>query len=115
MRRRALSRRLALPWALACGASLAFACDEKGITSICPPLPLYQTYPLGDASPPDAASPDSKATRAALAAAVDAGCATALTDFPYDASAGAAGEAGAFSDAGSAGSAVSRAGAAAGH
>ena len=86
-------------WALAIGGCLAASCDERGVTSVCPPLPLYQTYPLGDASPADAASADSAEVQLALEAAYDAGCATRPTEFPYDASAGASGEGG--DDAGS--------------
>src|SRR6187551_2293078 len=80
-------------WALACGGCLAASCDEQGVTSTCPPLPSYQTYPLGDASPADAASADAAEVQLALEAAYDAGCATRPTDFSYDASAGAGGEA----------------------
>ncbi|HYP99766.1 MAG TPA: hypothetical protein VER96_13920 [Polyangiaceae bacterium] len=93
-------------WALACGGCLAVSCDGGGVTSTCPPLPLYQTYPLGDSSPPDAASPDSADVQLALEAAYDAGCATRPTDFAYDASAGSAG---------ASGSANAHAGAAGGH
>src|SRR6187551_1607697 len=93
-------------WALACGGCLAASCDEQGVTSTCPPLPLYQTYPLGDASPADAASADSAEVQLALEAAYDAGCATRPTEFPYDASAGASGDdAGSSSRAGAGGSA----------
>jgi len=88
----AFSLRSRLHWAIVLGACVAASCSEKGVTSSCPPLPFYQTYPLGDASPPDAASADSPATIAALARAVDAGCSTERTLFPYDASAGAAGD-----------------------
>ena len=91
---RALSLRSKMPWALALGGCLAASCDERGVTSTCPPLPLYQTFPLGDASSPDAASPDSPEVQAALEAAYDAGCATRPTQFPYDESAGAGGEGG---------------------
>lgn len=108
---RALSLKSKMLWALACGGCLAAACDEQGVTSNCPPLPLYQTYPLGDASPADAASADSAEVQLALEAAYDAGCATRPTHFAYDASAGASGEAGASAVAGSGG----HAGAAGGH
>ena len=90
----AVSPRSPWPWALALSACVAVSCSEAGVTSSCPPLPLYETYPLGDASPPDAGSLDSPATKRALAAAVDAGCITERTSFPYDASAGADGDAG---------------------
>ena len=89
---RVLSLNSPVPWAFVLGACLAASCDQKGITSTCPPLPLYRSYPLGDASPPDASSADAGETSAAYAAAVDAGCATAKTEFPFDAAAGAAGE-----------------------
>jgi len=89
---RAFSLKSPLPWALLLGACLAASCDDRGATSVCPPLPHYQTYPLGDASPADASSADGGESQAALAAAVDAGCATAPTQFPYDG--GAAGESG---------------------
>jgi len=79
-------------WAFACGGCLAASCDQRGVTSTCPPLPLYQTYPLGDASPADAASADAAEVQQALEAAYDAGCATRPTDFPYDASGGEAGD-----------------------
>ena len=85
--RRAFSLESPLPWTLLFGAVLAASCDDRGATSVCPPLPLYQSYPLGDASPPDASSADGGEAQAAYAAAVDAGCATALTQFPYDGSA----------------------------
>jgi hypothetical protein len=90
---RVFSLKSPVPWALAFGACLLASCDDRGVTSICPPLPSYQTYPLGDASPADAAGADSADARAAFAAAVDAGCATAPTDFPFDTSAaGASGD-----------------------
>jgi hypothetical protein len=89
---RAFSLKSSLLWALVFGGCLAASCDERGATSTCPPLPLYQTYPLGDSSPADAASADSAEVQLALEAAYDAGCATRPTEFPYDASAGAAGE-----------------------
>jgi hypothetical protein len=89
---RALSLKYSMLWGLAFGGCLAASCDERGATSTCPPLPLYQTYPLGDSSPADAASADSADVQLALEAAYDAGCATRPTDFPYDASAGAGGD-----------------------
>jgi hypothetical protein len=88
-------------WLLALGTCLIASCEDKGVTSTCPPLPLYQTFPLGDASPADAAGANSTEVRAAFAAAVDAGCATAPTNFPYDASAGAGGDESAGGNAGS--------------
>jgi len=110
--RRAFSPKSKMLWALALGGGLAASCDERGATSTCPPLPLYQTYPLGDSSPPDAASPDAPEVQAALEAAYDAGCATRPTQFPYDASAGAGGD---DSHEGTSGSANAHAGAAGGH
>jgi hypothetical protein len=90
---RAFPLKSSMLWALACGACLAASCDERGATSTCPPLPLYQTYPLGDSAPADAASADAADVQLALEAAYDAGCATRPTEFPYDASAGAGGSA----------------------
>lgn len=110
--RRAFSLKSKMLWALALGGCLAASCDERGATSTCPPLPLYQTYPLGDSSPADAASADSAEVQAALEAAYDAGCATRPTQFPYDASAGASGD---DSHAGASGSVNAHAGAAGGH
>ncbi len=118
---RALSLNSPVLWAFAFGGCLAVSCDERGVTSDCPPLPLYQTYPLGDASPADAASVDSPEVQLALEAAYDAGCATRPTQFPYDASAGAGagGEAedgaGAGGQAGAGGSAGDHAGTAGAH
>ena len=89
---RAFSLKSPVLWAVAFGVCLAASCDQRGVTSTCPPLPLYQTYPLGDASPADAASADSAEVQLALEAAYDAGCATRPTEFPYGA--GAGGEAG---------------------
>ncbi|HET7541707.1 MAG TPA: hypothetical protein VFK05_17655 [Polyangiaceae bacterium] len=91
---RAFSLKSKMFWALTLGGCLAASCDERGVTSSCPPLPLYQTYPLGDASPADAASPDSAEVQLALEVAYDAGCATRPTQFPYDAAAGAGGSSG---------------------
>ena len=115
--RRALSPKSKMLLALAFGGCLAASCDGGGVTSTCPPLPLYQTYPLGDSSPADAASADSAEVQLALEAAYDAGCATRPTEFPYDASAGASGDAGASSNAhaGTSGSASAHAGASGGH
>ncbi|HYQ45135.1 MAG TPA: hypothetical protein VER11_24280 [Polyangiaceae bacterium] len=109
--RRAFSLKSKMLWALVMGGCLAASCDERGATSTCPPLPLYQTYPLGDASPADAASADSAEVQAALEAAYDAGCATRPTQFPYDESAGTSGSG--DSHAGTSGTA--HAGAAGGH
>ncbi len=81
---RAFSLKSPLPWAGLLGAVLAASCEDRGVTSTCPPLPLYPTYALGDASPADASSADGGEAEAAWAAAVDAGCATAPTQFPFD-------------------------------
>jgi len=89
---RAFSLKFALLGLLAFSGCLAASCDERGSTSICPVLPLYQTFPLGDAAPADAASADSSDVRVALEAAYDSGCLTRPSQFPYDASAGASGE-----------------------
>ena len=88
----AFPRKFALLLALSISACVAASCDEKGATSLCPPLPRYTTFPLGDAAPADAAA--AGAAQEEFAAAVDAGCATAPTVFPYDSSSGAAGETG---------------------
>ena len=111
--RRAFSLKSKMLWALACGGCLAASCDERGATSTCPPLPLYQTYPLGDASAADAASADSAEVELALEAAYDAGCATRPTLFPYD-SAGAGGEGGDSAGASVGGSVSAHAGASGG-
>jgi hypothetical protein len=114
---RAFSLKSPVLWAFACGGCLAASCDQRGVTSTCPPLPLYQTYPLGDASPADAASADSAEVQLALEAAYDAGCATRPTDFPYGA--GAGGEAdessGSHAGTGAGGSASDHAGASGDH
>jgi hypothetical protein len=107
---RAFSLTSPLPWALLLGACFAASCSDRGATSICPPLPLYEGYPLGDASLAGASSADSSEARAALAAAVDAGCATAPTHFLNDG--GAAGAASEGARAGSGGTASETAGAA---
>lgn len=105
--RRAFSLESPLPWTLLIGAVLAASCEDRGATSVCPPLPLYQSYPLGDASLPDASSADGGEAQAELAAAIDAGCATAPTQFPYDGSAaGDSASGGGSSNGGSAGAHV---------
>jgi hypothetical protein len=53
------------------------SCSEDGVTPTCPALPRYQTFALGDASAPDAMSSTSAESKAELAAAIEAGCATA--------------------------------------
>ena len=82
--KRPFSLKSSLLLAFALGACLATSCQENGATSICPPLPLYETHPLGDASIADAGSAESRAVRAQLARAIDAGCATAPTFFESD-------------------------------
>ena len=67
---------LALLGALACALCATASCSEDGVTTSCPDRPRYQTFPLGDASVPDALSGDSPEVERALAAAIDAGCAT---------------------------------------
>ena len=52
------------------------SCSQDGVTSNCPALPLYETFALGDAAPPDAGSADSAATEQALEKAYAANCAT---------------------------------------
>jgi hypothetical protein len=82
------------------------SCSEDGVTTNCPALPLYQTYALGDASIPDAQSPDSPASQEMLAAAVDAGCATAPhTGVMFVAGGGSSAVGGGTSGGGSAGKA----------
>jgi len=75
----ARSLRFAVISAVVCVLVAVVSCTEDGVTSNCPALPLYQSFALGDASPPDAGSPDSPKTAAALASAVSAGCATPPT------------------------------------
>ncbi len=91
---RAFSLKSSLLLAFAAGGCLAVSCEENGATSVCPPLPLYQTHPLGDASIADADTADSAAVRAELARAVDAGCVIAPTFFPSDGGDGGMGGAG---------------------
>jgi len=82
--KRPFSVKSSLLLAFAMGGCLAVSCQDNGATSVCPPLPLYETHPLGDASVADAATADSPAVHADLARAIDAGCATAPTFFPSD-------------------------------
>ncbi len=91
--RRAFSLKSSVLVGLALSACLAASCQGNGVTSSCPSLPLYQTYPLGDASIADAESGDSAASQAALARAVDAGCVTAPSSFPSDGDGGMGGAA----------------------
>jgi hypothetical protein len=93
-------------FALFCGAVCAFcaaaSCSEDGVTTICPALPRYQTFALGDASIPDAMSGDSAASKEELAAAIAAGCATGPNGVG-SAVGGSAGKGGAGGSAGKAG------------
>jgi hypothetical protein len=82
--KRPFSLKFSLLLAFALGACLAVSCQENGATSICPPLPLYETHPFLDASVADAATADSPAVRAELARAIDAGCIITPTLFPSE-------------------------------
>jgi hypothetical protein len=75
---RARSVKLALLLAAACAVCALASCSGDGVTTNCPALPLYQTFPLGDASIPDAASGDSTQSKAELAQAVSMNCATGV-------------------------------------
>jgi hypothetical protein len=75
---RAHSGKLALLLAVACAVCALASCNGDGVTTNCPALPLYQTFPLGDASIPDAASGDSAESKAELAEAVSVNCATGV-------------------------------------
>ncbi len=101
--------KIALLLAVGCALGALASCSEDGVTPNCPALPLYQTYPLGDASIPDAASADSAASKAALANAVAANCATGVNGVagPVTSTGGSSGKAG-----GEGGSADGNAGAA---
>jgi len=90
----ARSVRCAVISAVSCALLALVSCTEDGVTPSCPPLPLYQSFALGDASPPDAGSPDSEKTRAELDAAVKAGCATPATEGVVASSVGGAGGSG---------------------
>jgi len=88
------------------GALCATAsCSEDGVTTSCPDRPRYQTFPLGDASVPDALSGDSAEVQQALADAIDAGCATGPSGLGSGTggSSGAGGSAGQTSSAGEGG------------
>ena len=87
----AFSLKTSLLLAFAAGGCWAVSCQENGATSVCPPLPLYETHPLGDASIADADTADSAAVKADLARAVDAGCAMAPTFFPSEGGEGGTG------------------------
>jgi hypothetical protein len=100
--RAAFSLKYSLSLAFALGACLAVSCQDSGATSVCPPLPQYQTYPLGDASIMDAAA-GAQDIDAAFARAVDAGCATAPSFFPSDGGEGGMGGATPIQDAPGAG------------
>ena len=82
--KRSFSLKSSLLLAFAISGCLAVSCQENGATSSCPPLPLYETHPLGDASIADADTADSAAVHEALERAIDAGCTTAPTSFPSD-------------------------------
>ena len=81
---RSFSLKSSLLLAFAISGCLAVSCQENGATSICPPLPLYETHPLGDASIADADTADSAAVQEDLKRAIDAGCTSAPTFFPSD-------------------------------
>ncbi len=95
--------RIALFFGATCTLIGLASCSEDGVTANCPPLPLYQTFALGDASPPDAGSPDSPATKAAIAKAAAAGCITLPTASVVATSGGEAGTGGSAAMGGSAG------------
>ncbi len=82
--KRLFSLKSSLLLAFAICGCLAVSCQENGATSICPPLPRYETHPLGDASIADADTADAADVQKALARAVDAGCVEAPTLFPTD-------------------------------
>ena len=88
--------KFALLLAAACALCALASCSEDGVTPNCPALPLYQTYPLGDASIPDAASGDSATSKEALAKAVAANCATGVNGVggPVASTGGSSGKAG---------------------
>src|SRR5882724_10371975 len=74
---RARTAKFAVLAAATAALCAAASCSQDGVTTSCPPLPLYQTYALGDAASPDAMTAASGAAAQELAAAVGAGCATA--------------------------------------
>jgi len=88
--RRPFSPKFTLLSAFALGACLAASCSENGATSLCPPLPRYQTSSFADGSVPDADVAGAGGIAAELARAVDAGCYTAPTFFPSEAGSGGA-------------------------
>ncbi|HEX3777574.1 MAG TPA: hypothetical protein VHV51_24060 [Polyangiaceae bacterium] len=79
--KRTHSLKVALFFAGVCAVGAVASCSEDGVTPNCPALPLYQTYPLGDASRPDALSGDSGAADEARNAAIAAGCLTGPNGF----------------------------------
>jgi hypothetical protein len=89
--KRPFSLKSSLLLAFAIGGCFSVSCQDNGATSVCPPLPLYETHPFLDASVADAATADSPAVHTDLARAIDAGCATAPTLFPSDGGMGGAG------------------------
>jgi hypothetical protein len=88
--RRPFSLKFTVLSALALGASLAASCSENGVTSLCPPLPRYQTSSFADGSLADGDVAGAGSIEAELARAVDAGCYTAPTFFPSEAGSGGA-------------------------
>jgi len=86
------SAKFALLGAVVCALCATASCSEDGVTTNCPERPLYQTFPLGDASAPDALSGDSVEVQRALAEAIDAGCATAPSGLSSGAGGGSAGQ-----------------------
>lgn len=89
--RRPFSLKFTLLLAFALGACLAASCSENGVTSLCPPLPRYQTSLFTDGSVADGDVAGAGSIDAQLARAVDAGCYTAPTFFPSAAGTGGAG------------------------
>ena len=88
--RRPFSLKSTLLLAFALSACLAASCSENGATSVCPPLPQYQT-PFADGSAPDGAVAGAAAVNEQLARAEDAGCYTAPSFFPSEGGMGGAG------------------------
>jgi hypothetical protein len=112
---RPFSLKSSLLLAFAMGGCFAASCQETGATSVCPPLPLYETHPLGDASIADADTADSKAVHDQLARAIDAGCVIPPSSFPSDGGMGGAGPADGPGSGGTPGAAGSSASAAGSH
>ena len=89
--RRPFSLKFTLLLAFALSACLAASCSENGATSVCPPLPQYQTSSFTDGSVPDADVAGAAAIDEQIARAADAGCCPAPTFFPSDGGMGGAG------------------------